>query len=59
MSDAKYGRYFVFKTLVRAAFAAVVLGAAAAHAQPPSSPATHHSANQGGDYNWMAGGGGN
>jgi hypothetical protein len=57
MTPEVYGRFFVIRTLARAAFAAVVLAAAAARAEPPRG-ATQHQVGQGNDNNFLAGGGG-
>jgi hypothetical protein len=57
MANETYGRYFLIKTLARAAFAAVVLAAAAAHAEAPRFGTQHQGGNQYNDYNWLAGGG--
>jgi hypothetical protein len=64
MTQDVYGPFFVLKALIRAAFAALVLGAAAAHAEPANFHAQHQGdrqgnlGNQGNQYNWLVGGGG-
>ena len=55
MTQDKYSALFLIKTLTGAAFAALVLVAAAAHAQPPRDSGQHQSGN---DYNFLNGGGG-
>jgi hypothetical protein len=57
MANETYG-LFLIETLARAAFAAVILAAAAAHAEAPKFGTQHHDGNQNNDYNWLAGGGG-
>ena len=57
MAQEVQARFILVKTLARFAFAALVLAATAAHAQPGTNKTPTHGV-QGNDYNWMEGGGG-
>jgi hypothetical protein len=58
MTRQSYGQYFVIKSLVRVAIAALVLSSAAANAQGVTGGPNQGQGSTGNQYNGLAGGGG-